>query len=106
MRSVLKAATIWGAVGFAVAVFFLLVSHFTDALASVELVLWPSSFAFMALDNTTATRLDWIRGTALLVFANIVLYFVVGLTLTAAWRVFKRLTAKSSPADGNSKSTI
>lgn len=106
MRSVLKAATIWGAVGFAVAVFFVLVSHFTDALAAAELVLWPSSFAFMALDNPTATRLDWIAGTALLIFTNIVLYFVVGLALTTAWRGFKRLTAKSSPANGSSKSMI
>jgi len=106
MRSVLKAATIWGAVGFAVAVFFLLVSHFTDALASVELVLWPGSFAFMALDSPTATRLSWIEGTAFLVFTNIVLYFVVGLVLTAAWRVLRRVTAKSSPANGSSKSTI
>lgn len=94
MRSALKAATIWGAVGFAVAVFFMLISHFTDALSSLELVLWPSSLGFMALDNPTATRLNWIGGTAFLVVTNIVLYFVMGLMLTAAWRVYKRFAAK------------
>jgi hypothetical protein len=106
MRSALKAATIWGAAGFVVAILFLLVSHFTDVLASVELILWPGSFAFMALDNPTATRLGWTEGAAFLVFTNIVLYFVVGLVLTAAWRVLKRVMAKSSPANRSSKSTI
>jgi hypothetical protein len=30
----------------------------------------------------------------------------VGMVLTVAWRVLKRFTAKSSPADRSSKSTI
>jgi hypothetical protein len=101
MRFVLKAATIWGTIGFVVAVFFLLVSHFTDALASIALVFWPSSFAFMSLDNPTATRVGWVEGTAFLVFTNIVLYFIVGMILTGGWRLLiKRPTAKSSPANG------
>ena|SRR5208337_17194 len=106
MHSVFKAALIWGVVGFAVSVLFLVLSLFTDALAYVELIFWPSSFAFMALDNSTATRLDRVEGTAFLIFTNFVLYFVVGLVLTAAWRLLKRFMAKSSPADRSSKSTI
>lgn len=106
MRFVLKAATIWGTVGFVVAVFFVLVSHFTDALSSIELVFWPSSFAFMALDNPTATRVGWVEGTAFLVFTNIVLYFVVGMVLTGGWRLLKRATTKPPSSNGRSKSAI
>ena len=106
MRFVLRTATIWGTVGFVVAVFFLLVSHFTNALASAELLFWPSSLAFMALDNPTTTRVGWLEGTAFLVFTNIVLYFVVGLVLTGGWRLLKRATTKPPSLNGSSKSAI
>ncbi len=98
IRSVFKAALIWGAVGFAVAVFFFALSLLTDALANVELIFWPSSLAFMALDNSTATRLDWVEGTAFLIFTNFMLYFVVGFALTLGWKTTRKLAARHHAA--------
>ncbi len=98
MRSVFKAALIWGAVGFAMAVFFFVLSLLTDALAYVELVFWPSSFAFMALDNSTATRLDRVEGTAFLIFTNFVLYFLVGFVLTLGWKTVRKMAARHHAA--------
>lgn len=90
MRSIFRTAFIWGCVGVAVAVFFLGLSQFTHALAYVELVFWPGSFAFMALDNTTTTRVGWAEGTAFLVATNFLLYFLVGLILTSIRRAWLR----------------
>jgi hypothetical protein len=98
MRSLLKSALICGAVGFGIAVFFLVVSLFTHAFAYVELLLWPSSFAFMALDNSSTTRVDWVEGTAFLVFTNFVLYFVIGFVFTLGWRGVRRLRARHPTA--------
>jgi hypothetical protein len=98
MGSIFKAALIWGAVGLAVAVCFFLLSLLTDAMAYVELVLWPSSFAFMALDNSTATRLDRVEGTAFLIFTNFVLYFVVGFVLTLGWKTVRKMAARHHAA--------
>lgn len=86
IRSILKVALLWGLVGIVLAIFFLLVSLRTDVFSGLELVLWPSSFAFMALDNARSTRIDWIEGTLLLVLTNFVVYFVVGLILNLGWR--------------------
>ena len=91
MRSVLKTALAWGVVGFTLACFFFVLSLVTHALAYVELIFWPSSFAFMALDNPTATRLDWVEGTAFLIFTNFVLYFVVGFVLTLGWKALRKM---------------
>lgn len=90
LHSVVKTALIWGCVGFGVAVLFFILSLFTDVLAYVEFIFWPSSFTFMALDNSTATRLDWVEGTTFLIFSNFVLYFVVGFVVTLVWRALKR----------------
>jgi hypothetical protein len=94
MRRLLKSALIWGTTGVGIAVFLLVVSLFTDVLAPVELVLWPGSFGFMALDNSTATRLDWVEGTAFLIFTNFVLYFVVGFLLALGYKALRRLTER------------
>ncbi len=96
----LKKALIWGIVGLGVAVILLIISLFTQALAYVELVLWPASLAFMALDNATTTRLDWVGGTAFLILTNFVLYFVVGLLVTVAWKGLTRLRGhRTAPSD-------
>ena len=77
-RSVLRKAVIWGLVGLGVAIFFLLASTFTHALSSLQLIFWPTSLAFMALDNATTTRTEWVEGAAFLAFTNFALYFLVG----------------------------
>lgn len=100
IRSALKMALLWGTVGIGLAVLFFLVSLRTDALADLELVFWPSSFAFMALDNARSTRLDWIEGTALLMFTNFVLYFIVGFLVTLAWKGLTRLKGHGPAASG------
>jgi hypothetical protein len=105
VRSALKAALIWGAIGFAVAVFFFVLSLFTDALAYVELVFWPSSLAFMALDNSTAPRLDRVEGTAFLILTNIVLYFIVGFVLTLGWKAVRTIAVRhQAPSQAESPS--
>ena len=114
MRSISKTASIWGVVGVGAAVLFMLGSsllgllHPSPALdglrQDIELFIWPTSFWLMATEG--AGRTTTIEIVVMSVLANFVVYFVVGLVLTAAWRILKRVTAKSSPADGNSKSTI
>ena len=94
-----RRALIWGAVGVGVSVLLLLVSLLplrTDAFAGLELILWPSSFAFMALDNATSTRLDWIEGTAFLMLTNFVMYFVVGFLVTLFWKGVLRLRSRQA----------
>jgi len=98
MGSVFKVALIWGAVGLAMAICFFVLSLLTDAMAYVELVLWPSSFAFMALDNPTATRLDRVEGAVFLIFTNFVLYFVVGFFLTLGWKIVRKMAARHHAA--------
>jgi putative effector of murein hydrolase LrgA (UPF0299 family) len=114
MRSIWKTASIWGLVGVGVAVLFMLgasllgLLHPSPALdglrQDIELFVWPTSFWLMATEGAGRTTTVEIVVTAVL--ANFVVYFVVGLVLTAAWRALKRLTAKPSPANGNRKSTI
>ena len=87
MRSVLKASLIWGFAGLVLAVFFFVVGFFTHALDHAQLILWPSSFALMALDNPAATRFEWVRGSTLLILTNFLLYFVVGWLVSFIWRL-------------------
>ncbi len=96
-RSAFRIALVCGAVGFGVAVLLLLVSLLplrNDAISGVELILWPSSFAFMALDNATSTRLDWIEGTAFLMLTNFVMYFVIGFLAALVWKGVVKLRAR------------
>ncbi len=97
-RSVLRKAVIWGLVGLGVAIFFLLASTFTHALSSLQLIFWPTSLAFMALDNATTTRTEWVEGAAFLAFTNFALYFLVGLILTCLWRAGSRLASRGASA--------
>jgi hypothetical protein len=114
MRSIWKTALIWGVVGVGAAVIFMLGSSLLGLLhpspvldglrQEIELFVWPTSFWLMATEG--AGRATTIEIVAMAVLANFVPYFVVGMVLTVAWRVLKRFTAKSSPADRSSKSTI
>ncbi len=97
VRSSFRIALICGAVGVGVAVLLLLVSLLplrNGALTRLELILWPSSFAFMALDSATSTRLDWIKGTAFLMLTNFVMYFVIGFLATLVWKGAVKLRSR------------
>jgi hypothetical protein len=97
MRSIWKTASVWGLVGVGVAVlfflFFMLVnrpspSPFLAGLRGfgqdIVLFVWPASFWLMATEG--AGRVSTIEIVAMAVLANFVLYFLLGLILTAAWR--------------------
>jgi|SRR5579863_3523063 len=114
MRSIWKTASFWGLVGVGVAVLFFVFFTLADRLSflaglrgfgqDIVLFFWPTSFWLMATEG--AGRASTIEIAVMAILANFVVYFVVGLVLTAAWRVLKRFTGKSSPADRSSKSTI
>ena len=104
MRSIWKIASVWGLVGVGIAVlfflFFILVNRLSPGpfLASLHgfgqdivLFVWPASFWLMATEG--AGRLSTIAVVSVAVLANFVLYFLVGLTLTAAWRAGMRVVA-------------
>lgn len=105
MRSIWRTASIWGVVGVGVAVLFMVgasllgLLHPSPALdglrQEIELFVWPTSFWLIATEG--AGRATTIRILVMAVLANLVVYFVVGLVVTAAWRVVKRLAAKHSP---------
>lgn len=90
MSQLLRRALIWGSIGGILALILYLISLMTDALASIEMILWPASLAFMALDNSTTTRSQWIGGTAFLILANFVLYFVIAVIIISARKTFTR----------------
>jgi hypothetical protein len=102
MRSIWKTASVWGVVGMGAAVLFMLGSSLLGLLhpspvldglrQDLELFVWPTSFWLMATEG--AGRATSIEIVVMAVLANFVLYFVVGLVLTAAWRALKRLTTK------------
>jgi putative effector of murein hydrolase LrgA (UPF0299 family) len=110
MRSIWKTASIWGLVGVGVAVLFMLGSsllglfHPSPALdglrQNIELFVWPTSFWLMATEE--AGRMTTIEIVVVAVLANFIVYFIVGMVLTAAWRVLRRFTRKSPPADRSS----
>ncbi len=113
MRSIWKTASIWGVVGVGVAVLFMVgasllrLLHPSPALdglrQEIELFVWPTSFWLMATEG--AGRAATIEIVVMAVLANFIVYFVVGMVLTAAWKLLKRIMAKSSPVD-RSKSMI
>jgi hypothetical protein len=105
-RSIWKSASAWGLVGVGIAVFFFLffivVNRFTpspfwsvldDLGQDIVFFVWPASFWLMATEG--AGRLSAIEVVVMAVLANFVLYFLLGLMLTAAWRVWMRVGAKS-----------
>ena len=114
MRSIWKTASVWGLVGIGIAVLFFGFFTLADRLSflaglsgfgqDIVLFFWPTSFWLMATEG--AGRATTIEIVGMAVLANLIVYFVVGLVLTAAWRLLKRFTAKSSPADRSSKSTL
>jgi putative effector of murein hydrolase LrgA (UPF0299 family) len=114
MRSIWKTASVWGLAGVGIAVLFFVFFTLADRLSflaglrgfgqDIVLFFWPTSFWLMATEG--AGRATTIEVVTMAVLGNFVIYFLVGLLLTAAWRVLKRFTAKSSPASRSSKSTI
>jgi hypothetical protein len=94
MGQIFRRALIWGSIGGVLAFLFYLLSLITDAFASLEIILWPASLAFMALDNSTTTRSQWIGGTALLIVANFVLYFIVAVAIILSRRAIVRLVSQ------------
>jgi hypothetical protein len=116
-RSIWKVASVWGLVGFGIAVFFslffLLVNQFTgdvrvygtspmpfwnalDELGqSVVLFVWPTSFWLMVIDDVRGRGAIVIWTMAVL--GNFVLYFLVGLMLTAVWRGLVRIDELRNP---------
>jgi len=100
MRSAFKAGLIGGAVGFALAIFFFALSLVTDALAYVELVVWPASFAFLALDNSGATRPERVEGTAFLMLVNFVWYFVLCFVVTLVRKTVRQMATRQNTVPG------
>lgn len=97
MRSIWKAASLWGLLGVGVAVLFFVFFTLADRLSflaglrgfgqDIVLYVWPTSFLLMATEG--AGRASTIEIVVTSVLANFVIYFLVGLLLTAAWRALR-----------------
>jgi putative effector of murein hydrolase LrgA (UPF0299 family) len=107
MRSIWKTASVWGLVGVGIAVLFFVFFTLADRLSpspfsaglrgfgqDIVLFVWPTSFWLMATEG--AGRASTIEIVVMAVLANFVIYFLVGLVLTAAWRAWVRVSAKPS----------
>ena len=114
MRSIWKTASVWGLVGAGIPLLFMLVSCLIGFLRpssplltaldglrqDIELCVWPTSFWLMATEG--AGRAATIEVVVMADLANFVIYFFVGLLLTAAWRALVRVgaIAKDKPTRG------
>jgi putative effector of murein hydrolase LrgA (UPF0299 family) len=112
MRSIWKTASVWGLVGVGIPLLFMLGSSLLGRLLpspllttldglrqDIELFVWPSSFWLMATEG--AGRASTIEIVVMAILANFVIYFLVGLLLTAAWRALRvGAHAKDRPSHG------
>ena len=106
MRPIWKTASVWGLAGVGVAVLVFVFFTLADRLSfqaglrgfgqDIVLFFWPTSFWLMATEG--AGRVTTIEIVILAVLANFVIYFLVGLLLTAAWRAL-RAAGKSTADD-------
>lgn len=100
MRTIWKIATLWGLGGFGIALLFFILfasadrysqSQFLDSISrlgqDIVLFVWPTSFWLMATEG--AGRVATAGVVSIAVISNFLVYFLVGLGMTSAWRALR-----------------